>query len=293
MEITFNIPLGIDIEFNEACNASCVFCPVNINPRRKNKHMSLEDSDIIFKKLEKQTIDFISFSVFNEPLLDPLFFQRIEQLRKYKLYKKLALHTNGILLTQKVLDFLQEKDLKRIVFNFPSAIETEWSVQMGGMHKKHFLPTLDNILSFCKLHKNVPVTIEMNRKLFLEQPEEYRNNLSQLFGPSVYINIGPLINQAGNINNEHVESPPINRIFNHTFCRDGKLLNSITINYDGDCRLCCKDYQKKYTVGNILTDSIKDILTSKESKRLISQIYGSNSKDKDLLCKNCTNFLTI
>ncbi len=41
-----------------------------------------------------------------------------------------------------------------------------------------------------------------------------------------------------------------------------------------------KDYQKKYTIGNILTDSIKDILTSKESKRLISQIYGSNSKDK-------------
>ena len=38
--------LGIDIEFNEACNASCVYCPVSINPRRKNKHMSLEDSDI-------------------------------------------------------------------------------------------------------------------------------------------------------------------------------------------------------------------------------------------------------
>ena len=50
MAITVNIPLKIDIEFNEACNASCVYCPVNINPRRKNKHMSLEDSDIIFKK---------------------------------------------------------------------------------------------------------------------------------------------------------------------------------------------------------------------------------------------------
>ena len=54
-----------------------------------------------------------------------------------------------------------------------------------------------------------------------------------------------------------------------------------------------RDYHKKYTVGNILTDSIKDILTSKESKRLISQIYGSKPKDKDLLCKSCTNFLTI
>ena len=109
MAITFNIPLKIDIEFNEACNASCVYCPVSINPRRKNKHMSLEDSDIIFKKLEKQTIDFISFSVFNEPLLDPLFFQRIEQLRKYKLHNTLSLHTNGILLTKKVLDFLNRE----------------------------------------------------------------------------------------------------------------------------------------------------------------------------------------
>ena len=112
MEITFNIPLGIDIEFNEACNASCVYCPVSINPRRKNKHMSIEDSDVIFKKLEKQTIEFISFSLFNEPLLDPFFNQRIEQFRKYKLYKTLSLHTNGILLTPKVLDFLKESDLK-------------------------------------------------------------------------------------------------------------------------------------------------------------------------------------
>ena len=46
-----NYEFDIDIEFNEACNASCVYCPVSINPRRKNKHMSLEDSDSIFKML--------------------------------------------------------------------------------------------------------------------------------------------------------------------------------------------------------------------------------------------------
>ena len=292
MEITFNIPLGVDIEFNEACNASCVYCPVSINPRRKNKHMSIEDSDVIFKKLEKQTIEFISFSLFNEPLLDPFFNQRIEQLRKYKLYKTLSLHTNGILLTPKVLDFLKESDLKHMVFNFPSAIEEEWSDQMG-MHKKHFLPTLDNILSFCESFKNVDVTIEMNQKLFYNKPEEYREGFTKLFDERVYFDLAPLVNQAGNIVNEHVASPPVKRTFKHAFCRDGKLLNSLTINYDGSCRLCCKDYHKKYTVGNILTDSVKDILTSKESKRLISQIYGSKPKDKDLICKNCTNFLTI
>jgi len=292
MEITFNIPLGIDLEFNEACNASCVYCPVSINPRRKNKHMSLEDSDSIFKKLEKQTLEFISFSLFNEPLLDPFFKQRIEQLRKYKLHKTLSLHTNGILLTQEVLDFLKEDDLKHMVFNFPSAIEEEWSDQMG-MHKKHFLPTLDNILSFCESFENVPVTIEMNQKLFYNKPKEYREGLIKMFDERVYFDLAPLVNQAGNIVNEHVASPPVKRPFKHTFCRDGKLLNGLTINYDGSCRLCCKDYHKKYTVGNILTDSIKDILTSKESKRLISQIYGSKPKDKDLLCKSCTNFLTI
>ena len=117
MEIKLSIPLCVDIEFNEACNGSCVYCPVSINPRRKNRFMSEEDSDLIFKKLgQYQNIYFLSFSVFNEPLLDPLFKTRIKQLRKQNLYELLNLHTNGTQLTKDITDFLRYEDLKSIVF---------------------------------------------------------------------------------------------------------------------------------------------------------------------------------
>ena len=134
-----------------------------------------------FIEIQKNLV-FLNLCIFN---------QRIEQLRKYKLYKTLSLHTNGILLTPKILDFLKESDLKHMVFNFPSAIEEEWSTQMG-MHKKHFLPTLDNILSFCESFKNVQVTIEMNQKLFYDKPEEYREGLTKIFDERVYFDLAPL-----------------------------------------------------------------------------------------------------
>ena len=144
MEVGLSIPLGVDIEFNEACNASCVICPVSINPRRKNKFMSEQDSDLLFKKLsEYQNLRFLSFSIFNEPLLDPLFKTRIKQLRKYNLYDILNFHTNGTILNKDVTDFLKDGDMQMVQFNFPSMYETEWSEYMG-MHKRREIQTVMN-----------------------------------------------------------------------------------------------------------------------------------------------------
>jgi len=302
MEVGLSIPLGVDIEFNEACNASCVICPVSINPRRKNKFMSEQDSDLLFKKLsEYQNLRFLSFSIFNEPLLDPLFKTRIKQLRKYNLYDILNFHTNGTILNKDVTDFLKDGDMQMIQFNFPSMYETEWSEYMG-MHKKFYKQTLENMRYFAKVHNNVKIKIEPN--IELSGDESKLNQQRQLFHQFIIDNFspystnidlyfGPRVNQAGNIVNEHVIEPEKSRKLTHTYCSLYRLLNSLTIDYDGSCRLCCKDYHKQYLLGNILTNSIEDIMMSTESQRLISQIYGSNLKDKDLLCNNCTHFLSI
>lgn len=304
MEVEFRIPLGVDIEFNDACNASCTICPVSTNPRRKNKFMSEQDSDLLFKKLsEYENINFLSFSIFNEPLLDPLFKTRIKQLRKYNLYDILNFHTNGVTLNKDITDFLKDGDLQMIQFNFPSMYETEWSEYMG-MHKKFYKQTLENMRYFAKVHNNVKIKIEPNGGPILDENHErwkndskvFRQFITDNFSPydrNIDIFVGAKVNQAGNVSNEHVLEPEKNRKLTHTYCGLKRLLNSLTIDSDGSCRLCCKDYHKTYLLGNILTSSIEDIMTSAESQRLISQIYGSGKKDSDLICNNCTHFLSL
>ncbi len=280
--------LSVDIEFNEACNASCVYCPVSINPRQKNNFMSEQNSDLLFYKLSQQNINIISFSIFNEPLLDPLFKTRINQLRKYKLYKKLNLHTNGILITKDITNFLLNRDLSEVVFNIASLDEDEWSKYMG-VHKKLYKKTIDNILYFITLHSNVNIRLQ---PLNYTKAQHLYNYFSK-YNPNIKIDIAPKVNQGGSIDNKYVDQPKSNKNFLHTRCKYNKLLNSLTINYDGSCRLCCKDFHKKYTLGNILIDSIENIMTSNKSKELINQIYGSNKKDSNLLCNKCTDFERI
>ena len=306
MEVELTIPLGVDIEFNEACNASCIICPVSTNPRRKNNFMSEQDSDLLFKKLsEYKNLNFLSFSIFNEPLLDPLFKTRIKQLRKYNLYDILNLHTNAVILSKDITDFLKSGDLQMAEFNFPSIDETEWSEYMG-MHKKFYRQTLENMRYFAEVHNNIKINIEPIPKLSDDQKELENNWRStveswhqffhEYFSP--YDNLfefsaRPKFNQAGGVNNEYVLEPEKNRKLTHTYCSIQKLLNSLTIDSDGNCRLCCKDYHKTYLLGNILTSSIEDIMTSAESQRLVHQIYGTGKKDSDLVCNNCTHFLSV
>ena len=89
----------LQIETKAACNMACSFCPY---PLKEDKTSSLEMNEI--KKIINQIssgdkeFKYITFSQFNEPLLDSRIFEIIEYTKR--LGHKIYFITNGFLLNK-------------------------------------------------------------------------------------------------------------------------------------------------------------------------------------------------
>ena len=107
-------PYTIEIELTNCCNASCVFCPNSISPRKKEfidkqklfKFLKNEKSKKNVNAFNKEfkTFDFpkIVYAGLGEPLLHPDFIEIIEYTKKLGFIVEIV--TNGYLLTHDIVD---------------------------------------------------------------------------------------------------------------------------------------------------------------------------------------------
>ena len=96
-EFGFNI---LQIESTAACNMGCSFCPYPLKTDKTTK-MNIDDIKMIIDQInpEDKNFRYITFSQFNEPLLDSRIFELIEHVQS-KGFKVLMI-TNGLLLNKK------------------------------------------------------------------------------------------------------------------------------------------------------------------------------------------------
>ena len=93
----FNI---LQIESYAACNMECSFCPYPLKDDKESK-LSLDDIKNVIDQINPNdsSFDYITFSQFNEPLLDNRIFDLISYAQEKGL--KVLLITNGLLLNKK------------------------------------------------------------------------------------------------------------------------------------------------------------------------------------------------
>ena len=108
LKMLHSMPL-FDIELSRSCNANCCFCP-----RKKlsdqNPIMDNETITEVIKWIPKNSS--VILAGLGEPLLNDNIFDAIEKLRKKDI--AVSLISNGILLTDDVMDRLYESGLNEI-----------------------------------------------------------------------------------------------------------------------------------------------------------------------------------
>lgn len=173
----------LQIETYGLCNMSCGFCPYPLkNESKKKKKLDLEKIYQILDQIDSNDPEFkyVTFSHFNEPLLD----SRIFEIIKYSQQKKLKTYliTNGLLLNK-------EKNIKNILELKP---ELKISLQVLDS-SKHKLSRginleiddyLKTIIKFIKIVKNTKI------KLTIDIGSNFNENrikifLKKIFGLSV------------------------------------------------------------------------------------------------------------
>jgi len=270
--------MQLQLECTNVCNAACLFCPYPTMKRAKGT-MSME----LFRKLIDEAttiplIDHITITGLGEPLLDRFLVERIRYIRAKMPAVLVDLFTNGSLLKPKLIDQLYEAGLS-VLYVSLNAVDREkrnaimalddydqvveaieyaltdkpkWKVVVKGIVSKDLMETGDNE-AFVKLWRG-PFSEGGNAFLHLEG------------------------NWAGAV------GPPM-RLKPKESCH--RALGQLMVLQDGRMSLCCFDSEGDVTLGNLNTQSLREVYNGPLALG-IREAHRDGRRGEIPLCAGCT-----
>ena len=276
-------PFLVDIETNRHCNAQCLYCPQS-ESRKKKGVMSQDIFNNIIHQIKPYDIEWVAFTHYNEPLLDPFFTERVIQLRENNL--KLYFTTNATLLSPQVIDLLEPNDLVGVIFNLPSMEPEEWSYFMQ-LPTHLFEHTVHQMEMFIQKFSDKIELLSIFINGTTKNQDPRRQNIDEHFSQfgNVEVVNQNSHNRAGSISNKYTNS--YSHINQSHFYGCERIAGHLHVSWEGKCFLCCQDYYQSITLGDLQKNSIKDIMSSNEVKRLRGEIYGVYPMRQNLPCRQC------
>ena len=270
-------PGRLEITTRIGCKMNYVYCPqkllttnyFKVNPFRRAV-LSLED----FKKcLEKIPVGTrIDFSGMAEPWLN----EQCTDMVCYAADKGFptAIYTTLAGMSLKDFERIKDLDFDEFVLHIPddkSNANIQITEEYLGLfyqvtgHKKKGVPLVTGYSCHAGIHPDIVEAIPKDSKLITE-----------------------LINRAGNVESDYVESKHSTGEIVCINCGTG--MNHNVLLPDGTMVLCCMDYGLDHVLGNLLEESYEEILDSAEAKRIRKEMQRD---EVDILCRNCTNARSV
>ena len=269
----------IYIEITNICNLNCKFCP---ETNRVKKTISTQDFETIISKIHNYT-DIVYLHVKGEPLLHNNLKEILDIISKYNI--KTNITTNGILLKNKLDIIKNTNSINQLNISLHSITQNE-----NINHKEY----LNKIFESTKELHNIKISYrlwnlktlnknDINDLIICELKKYYKlNDLKNKLTENQSIKIAEniYINQDTEFTWPDINAKPI-----ITQGRCLALKDQIAILVDGTVVPCCLDNNGNIKLGNILSESLEDILSSPTAQK-IKKNFENNIITCDL-CKTC------
>lgn len=241
-------PRIITIEISSHCNRSCTYCPNVVAPQKPRLINEELFRKIVSRLKEIRYNGVVDFIFFSEPTLHPKLAEYIAIVKKEVPCCIPRISTNGDLLTTEKVQALVSAGLERVYVMRHIPTPEGWRENID------------------KLDKEFPgVFVKMD----IEEAERVvgLNN----FGGLVHVNkvMKAIPNRDGS---------PSCKIHNH--------IAQITI--DGDWDLCCTDWQKTLSFGNLTEKPIMEVWNSKLFTKMRRDLRAGKATLK--VCQDCFVF---
>lgn len=290
-----SFPTMFQIQTNNLCNGSCIMCPISQEKNKKPGSMSDELFERIIKEISENRTEntFVWLHLQNEPLTDDTIFNKIKLIKKLSNGAiKTGLVTNGTLLTEDKIKEFNRSDVDRICFSIDAFTEESYNKIRKGLNYNTVIKNIENLRkSNSKANVFVRFIWQKDNYFELNDFKKYWKN------KGITTEIGIVNNRAGAVSNfEDIGLTHKNIPFQYKFIQNiwlfltggcYYLANSFNILYDGDVIMCCNDYIKKTILGNIQSNSIKEIWNSKRYQSIREAIFNKDFK-KIPECHNCS-----
>ena len=268
----------IYIEITNICNLKCEFCP---ETERTKQYMDVKDFEKIIKKIHKST-KLVCLHVKGEPLLHSQLEEILEILEKYNL--KANITTNGTLVKRNLETLKKSKALRQINFSIHSIMQNK------SLNKQYLLDIfesaekLENTIISYRLWNLKKIKENDINSSIIEEMEKYYNiqNLKQQLIENEFIEI-----KKNMFINQDIEFtwPNINQNIIIEKGRCLALKDQIAILVDGTVVPCCLDNNRDIPLGNILQETIEEILEKPNVTKIKKNF--ENGVITCELCKRC------
>jgi MoaA/NifB/PqqE/SkfB family radical SAM enzyme len=250
-------PRILQIQTQAGCNAHCSFCP---NESTLGKlSMGRMDEDLFRRLIDeaiKHPVKRISPYLMNEPLADPRLPDLIRYIsdRKAKMTRT-KINTNASFLDEEMGGRLIESGLDRLHVSFHGIRRETYETSMGNLSWENNLANVNHFIELKrrsraktpKLKITMVHTKAIDREL--EEIREYWNSRG------VTVNIHALENRSHGA----VEERALNILPMRALSDCDRLMQQAYILWNGDCVLCCVDWERTTVMGNAAKEGLQKV----------------------------------
>lgn len=273
---------SLTLEVSTHCQANCIVC-VRDQLKFKLSNMSQElfekaisEFDALSISRGEKGLQFIQLSGMGEALLDPHLQDKLEWLEKNYPAVQVGLVSNGQLLMEK----------KELLCKYVDIIK----ISNYGFHKKSFESVHGGSLKFEDVKKSIEdflaIPVEDRPKVImsflkLEQNEGEEDEWRAYWEDKCEeIFIWLPHNWAGYIQSHTKQE--------REKCRScGRPGKDFIVRANGEVSVCCWDFNRELTVGNLNEVSFEDIYESEQLRDILKMHRENSFFEHDNLCQNC------
>lgn len=265
-------------EVTTKCNYYCVICP-HESLTRKIETMSTDIFKHLFDKINTETTQYntLTFPGMGEPLLDKTLDVKIRYGKKNGF--AVLILTNGSVLTVDRFRRLQDSGVDSIRVSMYGDTLESYNAVHGIKDVNLFQKVKDNLskISRIKNHTKLLLTynvVDQRNDSTLKNWIEYWNDkvdLLEVWRPHNWVN-------AKNYRDVQPEKMK-------TCGRPWK--TPLQVQVDGTVNMCCFDFDGKLLLGDLNTQSLKEIFESPMFKKILQHHTTGDFEGSGLICENC------
>lgn len=272
----------VSIETHTVCNQSCYFCPVSVAPR-KAFFMATELFERLVRELSayRESLEGVWLMNYNEPTVDRRFVDQCRTLLESGL--AVGVNSNGSGLTPEKVDALVAMGpLRYLSINLSTVDREKYRKDRGKDQLDLVLRNLDHARDQPLAEEKIIVVLGTGD----DQHQRDFEAITERYGSGFQVNYAEIMDRAGHIEVGH---RPISREQKLCGCENvgSRPLQHLHVLPEGQCVLCCEDYDENYVVGDLNQSSVHEVLTSDRLALLRRWAYGLDTPPDDFICKGC------
>ncbi len=292
------MPLVLHLDTTNGCNFRCEFCPQSLPDRQHytGKPIPLEFS--LFEKIIDELdqwgkLKVLRFGMFGEPFLNPRFPDMLDLALQRNVAGRIVVFTNGALLDEKIAERLCS-----LAKNSDTILYIRFSIVsvLPDKHRRLSGSTVDidkirDNVAFLKSLRDRTHAVNLGlcakmidtrtgeNDLFIERYRDLVDDI-ELDAPGNWTGVVEK-DFIANIYGEPVEkkSQPYRKACSFPFYYLG-------VNPDGGVTACTDDWCRNSVVGNVRTQTLRDIWNGEKLQKL-RLLHLSGKREEIEICKNC------